>query len=309
MAYKVLVVDDQKLSRQLFSLMIENSPDYELLYELESASVAYIDCAKYTVDLVIMDIVMADGSTSLDEAKRIKTSFPDIKILAVTSMPEVSYLKKARAAGIDSFWYKEADDITLLEIMDLTMQGESIYPDHTPELTIGNAKSYDFTPSEIRVLREMTTGASNNEIAEKLSGQTAETLGYKNLAVKFSDDVSFEITPEDAGMTKELRHPEARLTLPEGWDYCQGAREQAEIQIKYEGYLQKEMAQIRQARAMEEAAIPADTDYLSIDALRLEAREKLQARQPLSLGQASRIPGVNPADIAVLMVWLKRQKS
>ncbi|MBR0451545.1 MAG: response regulator transcription factor [Oscillospiraceae bacterium] len=168
MAYKVLVVDDQKLSRQLFSLMIENSPNYELLYELESASVAYIYCAKYTVDLVIMDIVMADGSTSLDEAKRIKTSFPDIKILAVTSMPEVSYLKKARAAGIDSFWYKEADDITLLEIMDLTMQGESIYPDHTPELTIGNAKSYDFTPSEIRVLREMTTGASNNEIAEKL---------------------------------------------------------------------------------------------------------------------------------------------
>ena len=162
MAYKVLVVDDQKLSRQLFSLMIENSPNYELLYELESASVAYIYCAKYTVDLVIMDIVMADGSTSLDEAKRIKTSFPDIKILAVTSMPEVSYLKKARAAGI------EADDITLLEIMDLTMQGESIYPDHTPELTIGNAKSYDFTPSEIRVLREMTTGASNNEIAEKL---------------------------------------------------------------------------------------------------------------------------------------------
>ena len=54
--------------------------------------------------------------------------------------------------------------------------------------------------------------------------------------------------------------------------------------------------------------LPVPADYLSIDALRLEAREKLQARQPLSLGQASRIPGVNPADIAVLMVWLKRQK-
>ncbi len=111
----------------------------------------------------------------------------------------------------------------------------------------------------------------------------------------------------DEGKAKELRHPEAHLTLPEGWDYCEGAREQAEIQIKYEGYLQKEMAQIRQARAMEETRIPADTDYQAIDALRLEAREKLQAQQPLSLGQASRIPGVNPADVAVLMVWLKRQ--
>ena len=113
----------------------------------------------------------------------------------------------------------------------------------------------------------------------------------------------------DAGLDRELRHPNAHLQLPEGWDYSAGSKEQAEIQIKYEGYLQKEMAQIHKARAMEEAAIPAGTDYLSIDALRLEAREKLQARQPLSLGQASRIPGVNPADIAVLMVWLKRQKS
>ena len=98
------------------------------------------------------------------------------------------------------------------------------------------------------------------------------------------------------------------MELPEGWDYTAGAKEQAEIQIKYEGYLQKEMAQIHKTRAMEEAVLPPDTDYLSIDALRLEAREKLQARRPLSLGQASRIPGVNPADIAVLMVWLKRQK-
>ena len=110
----------------------------------------------------------------------------------------------------------------------------------------------------------------------------------------------------DVGLDKELRHPDAHLTLPESWDYTAGAREQAEIQIKYEGYLQKEMAQIKQTRAMEEAVLPPDTDYHAIDALRLEAREKLQARQPLSLGQASRIPGVNPADIAVLMVWLKR---
>ena len=98
------------------------------------------------------------------------------------------------------------------------------------------------------------------------------------------------------------------LTLPEGWDYSAGAREQAQIQIKYEGYLQKEMAQMKQARAMEEALIPPDADYAHMDALRLEARQKLSAQRPVSLGQASRIPGVSPADIAVLMVWLKRQK-
>ena len=106
---------------------------------------------------------------------------------------------------------------------------------------------------------------------------------------------------------KALKRPDASLTLPEGWDYAENVREQAEIQIKYEGYLQREMAQIKQARAMEEALLPPDADYLHMDALRLEARQKLDAQRPLSLGQASRIPGVSPADVAVLMIWLKRQ--
>ena len=65
---------------------------------------------------------------------------------------------------------------------------------------------------------------------------------------------------------------------------------------------------MKQARAMEEALIPPDADYAHMDALRLEARQKLSTQRPVSLGQASRIPGVSPADIAVLMVWLKRQK-
>lgn len=114
---------------------------------------------------------------------------------------------------------------------------------------------------------------------------------------------------EESGLAKPLRQPGATLTLPEGWEYSQGAAEQAEIQVKYAGYLQKEMAQIRQARAMETATIPADMDYLSMDALRLEARQKLQAQRPVSIGQASRIPGVSPADVAVLMVWLKRTQN
>lgn len=112
---------------------------------------------------------------------------------------------------------------------------------------------------------------------------------------------------EEAGMAKTLKRPESQLTLPDGWDYSAGAQEQAQIQIKYEGYLQKEMAQIKQARAMEEALLPPDADYQQMDALRLEARQKLSAQRPVSLGQASRIPGVSPADVAVLMIWLKRQ--
>lgn len=66
------------------------------------------------------------------------------------------------------------------------------------------------------------------------------------------------------------------------------------------------MIQIRKAREMEEYRIPDGVDYEHIDSLRLEARQKLARQKPISLGQASRIPGVSPADIAVLMVWLKK---
>ncbi|MBQ8137393.1 MAG: tRNA uridine-5-carboxymethylaminomethyl(34) synthesis enzyme MnmG, partial [Clostridia bacterium] len=82
-----------------------------------------------------------------------------------------------------------------------------------------------------------------------------------------------------------------------------------EIEIKYEGYLDKERALVAKMRAMEERLIPGDIDYLAIDALRLEARQKLDAQRPRSLGQASRIPGVSPADVSVLMVYLMREQA
>ena len=86
------------------------------------------------------------------------------------------------------------------------------------------------------------------------------------------------------------------------------ARQQAELAIKYDGYLKKQEAQLLRARAMEGWILPPDTDYLEIQGLRLEARYKLQQKRPQSLSQAGRIPGVNPADIAVLMVWLKKRR-
>ena len=107
-----------------------------------------------------------------------------------------------------------------------------------------------------------------------------------------------------------LRHPENTVDplLPDPAAYTPGAREQAEIQIKYEGYLQKSQAALREARAMEEKLLPADAPYMEITGLRMEARQKLSAQRPRSIGQAGRIPGVSPADVAVLLVWLKKQE-
>ncbi len=168
MPYNVLIADDQNIPRQLFELIVSSSEKYTLLYSLESAAVAPVYCARYDIDLAILDVVMADGPSGLDAAERIKKESPATKLLIVTSMPEVSFLKRAREIGVDSFWYKEAGDQELLDVMDRTMAGESVYPDATPLLTIGCASSAEFTPSELVVLREMTKGLSNKDISDKL---------------------------------------------------------------------------------------------------------------------------------------------
>jgi tRNA uridine 5-carboxymethylaminomethyl modification enzyme len=107
-----------------------------------------------------------------------------------------------------------------------------------------------------------------------------------------------------------LRRPEARLkplaagtalsALPDD------ALEQAEILVKYEGYLARQQSQIDRFNRAEALLMPEDIDYLAVSGLRIEARQKLAAHRPRSLGQASRIPGVSPGDISVLMVLVER---
>ncbi|MGN0491119.1 response regulator transcription factor [Ruminococcus sp.] len=166
---KVMIVDDQFVSRQLFEMYLESSENYELAYSLESAIFADTFVLKNEIDLVLMDILMSDGSNGLDAAARIKKNCPETKIIAVTSMPEVSWIKRARQIGIESFWYKEVSKKTILDVMDRTMKGESVYPDSTPKVKLGLAYSDEFTERELEVLRIMITGVSNAAIARKLN--------------------------------------------------------------------------------------------------------------------------------------------
>ena len=80
--------------------------------------------------------------------------------------------------------------------------------------------------------------------------------------------------------------------------------EQVEIEIKYEGYIQKQLKQVEQMKKLEKKHLPNDFDYKNIKGLRLEAQEKLNKIKPLNIGQASRISGVSPADISVLLIWI-----
>jgi tRNA uridine 5-carboxymethylaminomethyl modification enzyme len=80
--------------------------------------------------------------------------------------------------------------------------------------------------------------------------------------------------------------------------------EQVEISLKYQGYIEKQLRQVEEFRRMEARLLPEDIDYSQINGLRLEARQKLNKVRPRNIGQASRISGVSPADIAALMIWL-----
>ncbi len=119
------------------------------------------------------------------------------------------------------------------------------------------------------------------------------------------------VTPATLSAEELLRRPAIDLAAlgelsPELVGYAPDAALEAELSIKYEGYLKKQQEQIARARAMEDWVIPDDIDYNAIESLRIEARQKLSAMRPRSLSQAGRIPGVNPADVAVLMVYLRR---
>ena len=119
------------------------------------------------------------------------------------------------------------------------------------------------------------------------------------------------VTPATLSAEELLRRPAIDLVslgelAPELTGYAADAALEAELSVKYEGYLKKQQEQIARARAMEDWVIPESIDYNAIESLRIEARQKLSAMRPRSLSQAGRIPGVNPADIAVLMVYLRK---
>ncbi len=167
--YQVMVVEDQKMSKALFVHMINQSDKYEVVLTLENASIADVALLKYEVDLILMDVITENGANGLVASEKIKKSYPNIKIIIVTSMPEFSYLERAKTIGIEGFWYKEGKEEDILSVMDKVMNGEVIYPEKTQKVNVGLATSEEFTRRELEVLRLMTGGYSNIEIAKKLN--------------------------------------------------------------------------------------------------------------------------------------------
>ena len=166
---RVVVADDENISRGFFEMYIRAAVRYQLLAGLRTArdAAAYVD--SHETDLLILDVMMRDGIDGLTAAEQIKRKHPGIRIILTTSTSETQWEEKARSIGVESFWYKEYDDHSLIEIMDRTMAGESVYPGDMPRVRFGSVTRADLTERELDVLRELTGSLTNEEIAERLS--------------------------------------------------------------------------------------------------------------------------------------------
>ena len=164
----VLIVEDDPMARHLLEIYIANSDKYNHVQSVESAALAEFCCRTNKVDVILMDVCTAMNASGLDAAEKIKKSFPHIKVIIITSQPECSFIDRANAVGVDSFWYKNSDADEILSVIDRTMSGERVYPDSSPSLKLGDIFSEELTDREIEVLRELVAGESDAAIAEKL---------------------------------------------------------------------------------------------------------------------------------------------
>ena len=165
--------------------------------------------------------------------------------------------------------------------------------------------------SEERYNRFLDKQRAKREEIKRLENTTAAPSEKLNELL-----VSRETSPVTTGIREInlLRRPQVgydviRQIDPDCPDLDQSIIEQIEIEIKYEGYIQKQLKQVEQVKKLENKLLPTDFDYTGLTGLRLEAQEKLNKIKPLNIGQASRISGVSPADISVLLIWLATNRN
>ncbi len=121
-------------------------------------------------------------------------------------------------------------------------------------------------------------------------------------------EITNSFTLEELLKRPEISYEDLAQLVPSPYDLLDEVKDQVTIQVKYDGYIRREWAQVRQLKSLESRRIPPDFDYESVRGITMEAREKLMKIRPFSVGQAARISGVSPADISVLLVMLEQHK-
>ena len=177
---KILIVEDQALARTYLCSCVEKCRDCEVAGTLPRADAALYRCGEGHIDLILMDICTESDSDGLAAAEAIRRTYPRIKIVMVTSMPEGRFLVRAKRIGADSFWYKDSPSGDLVSVIEGTLSGRSFWPDGVPTVRLGKTLSCELSDREMETLRLLCEGKTNAEIAVKLNVAESSVRTYIN---------------------------------------------------------------------------------------------------------------------------------
>jgi len=161
---RIVIVEDQILMRDLLEEHISRQPDMEVAGVTDDASLAPQLCSKLNPDLILIDIVTKSGCSGLQIAKQIREEMPDIKVVVMTSYPEITFIEEAMKIRAHSYLHKSSGIDHLVYVIRSTMKGSGIYPspaDISPFTQV-------FTEKELSVINYVCQGTARGEIAKNL---------------------------------------------------------------------------------------------------------------------------------------------
>lgn len=173
---RTIIVEDNKYIQKHFANLIAADERFHLTDVIADAFEAEALCYK-GVDLVLMDVLTLHRHSGLSAGRRIKEKFPNTKVVIITSLVDPDILAKAKAGCADSIWYKDHSDRELLEVIERTLSGESIFPDCSPAVELENMFSDEISPAQLEILRCYIRGMTYAEIGARF-GISSDGIRY-----------------------------------------------------------------------------------------------------------------------------------
>ena len=161
---RIILVEDQAMLRESLAIAIDAQEDMETVLTLSKATDALEAAKSYSPDLMLMDVCTEDDASGISAAAQIKRDLPGTRIVIMTGIPEITFIEQARAAGADSFVYKNVSTNELLSVIRSTMEGYSTFP----AAKLGDSTLDALDEEEVQILRLVCENKSRREIADEL---------------------------------------------------------------------------------------------------------------------------------------------